>query len=174
MKEAANPPPVPVSGRRPPWPIVEVARMESVLAIALVAVFALNAGCSRYRDVAKLDLGDDFVCKVRIADELEPTDPCFYIITKASKVVVPLTYIAGYSEGSVPTFTILSSDDRQYIGLVTKERPSDILMLFDKHTLESWPRAGDRELPSEVALRGDRLLASLIAGAKRRDLKLRQ
>jgi hypothetical protein len=135
-------------------------------------MLALSSGCSRYCDVARLDLGDGFVCVVKMEDLSEPADPFFYTITNTSKVVVPLTYITGYSEGRVPTFTILSSDDRRYVGLVTKERPADVLMLFDKHTIESWPRAGDRDLPADVALRGDRLLASLIEGSKLHELKL--
>lgn len=148
--------------------------MRTFAVLALVALLAFSSGCSRYREVAKFDLGDGFVCEVKMADDLEPKDPFYYSITNTSKTVVPLTYIAGFSEGSVTEFAILSNDDRRYFGLITKERPSDILMIFDKHDKVSWPRAGDRELPADVALRGARFLASLSEGSKQRDLQLVQ
>jgi hypothetical protein len=112
----------------------------------------------RYTTVARLNADPDIrlIVHTDTAWHIDPMPAHYYEVRRSGTTIVPMSYI-GSTNAPDRRFELVSTPDQKIIGLVESRAPHLICALFAADTNETWPRAGERDLYSDVSERGRRL-----------------
>jgi hypothetical protein len=93
--------------------------------------------------VTTLDAGQDREVVIWADRYVENCQPFYYEVKVSGRITSPMSFISCSWEE--PPFKLLSSKDRNLVGVVDGERPEVLLVLHDFASGETWPRGKDSD-----------------------------
>ena len=82
----------------------------------------------------------------------------YYLIKKGKQEIVPISVIDSIGPNGKYKFTLYQSNDGNLIAVSTEEYPTELIIIHDFETGESWPYIGFSEDSDSAYKRGEKLL----------------
>ena len=123
----------------------------SVILILLTLVYLIYSrdeqvqrGNTQYWVVTRLDAGSNRSITILLDATPFELPAWYYEINEGREIVVPMTFLSGCCRPDVnPELRLLTSTDRNLVGMVWARRPEVLLFVHDFASGESWPRLPD-------------------------------
>ncbi len=108
--------------------------MKGVL-LAISVIFTLS-GCGEYKVIQRFPLANGVSVEILQETEWEHSPMLFYTVREHGSVRVPRTFFDTAGDEELQ----MIESGKGVVGFVLTSAPSDVVILFDQTTGESWPR----------------------------------
>lgn len=141
--------------------------MKGVL-LAISVIFTFS-GCCEYKVIQRFSLANGVSVEILRETEWEHSPILFYTVRESGSVRVPRTFFDTAGDEELQ----MIDSDKGVVGFVLTSAPSDVVILFDQTTGESWPQTLGEESTEAALSRGERMLLVLQAAFPRREFVLK-
>lgn len=135
---------------------------------AIGVIFTLS-GCGEYKVIQRFPLANGMSVEILQETEWEHSPMLFYTVRERGSVRVPRTFFDTTGDEDLQ----IIESGKGVVGFVLRSAPSDVVILFDQATGESWPRKLGNESTEAALNRGERMLLVLQAAFPRREFVLK-
>ena len=115
------------------------------LALALMALLSASSCGDKQEVIARIKFPAGGEIQVLRDYYYENAEKYYYQVTTNGETRVPVTFMCAGGDSSKLRFELVPGEQGDVFALLEHQRPSEVLMLYDSRSGESWPRG----LPSD-------------------------
>jgi hypothetical protein len=149
-----------------------VVRKPIILSLALLVLISASSCAGKKYTVVKL--GGPRQTEIHILTDYyyENDRKYYYYVVTNGETKVPTTFICTGGDPEKLRFQVLPGGQGDVLGVIETQKPTEVLILYDPISSDSWPHAVPSESFEETRNRGLRLLQKVQAESPTTTLKL--
>lgn len=117
----------------------------ATLGLALMALFSTSSCGDKQEVIARIKFSAGGEILLLRDYYYENAEKYYYQVTTNGETRVPVTFMCAGSDSNKLRFELVPGKQGDVFAIIEHQRPSDVLMLYDSRSGESWPRG----LPSD-------------------------